>query len=230
MTLLTGKNIGIYIDEEDRWLYRGVNFTFNEQRMLALVGENGVGKTTLLKTILGQRKTTEGELVWHTPNGQQPEIRYVPQYRPDMQAFPLYIKDFVALSFDTGMRPWLTADEKKKLAHILDDTNLTEMANRRIDTASGGERQRAYLAQALARNPQVLILDEATANLDNAAKYELMNVVKHYRDHHSLSVIMVSHDFDIVREYADDYLYLTPDRYEFGDCTEMQLDQMKAGK
>jgi zinc/manganese transport system ATP-binding protein len=225
MNLLTGRDIGIKVDE--RWLYREVDFHLAQKRMLAIVGDNGVGKTTLLQAILGQRKLTEGELQWHTENGKQPTIRYVPQYRPDMQAFPLYIKDFVALSFDRGLRPWLSAQEKHQLQHILEDTNLLALAERRIDTASGGERQRAYLAQALAQNPQILILDEATANLDNSAKYELMDVVKHYRDHHDLTIIMVSHDLDIVSDYGDDYLLLTPHGNEFGDCKDADLARLK---
>lgn len=226
MNLLTGRDIGIKV--EDRWLYQGVNFDLQQQKMLALVGDNGVGKTTLLNAILGQRELTEGSLTWQTVDGMKPTIRYVPQYRPDMQAFPLYIRDFVALSFDNGFRPWLSAKEKQQLAHILKDTNLVELADRPIDTASGGERQRAYLAQALVRNPQVLVLDEATANLDNGAKYELMNVVRHYRDHHDLSIIMVSHDFDIVSDYADDYLLLTPGGSEFGHSAEADLTKLKA--
>lgn len=226
MAVLSGKNIGIQLDD-GRWLYQQVDFNLKNHRMLALMGDNGVGKTTLLKAILGQREVTEGTLEWET--GHE-EVRYVPQYRPDMQAFPLFIKDFVALSFDTGLRPWLSATEKSQLEHILIDTNLDKLARRRIDTASGGEKQRAYLAQALVKNPNVLILDEATANLDNIAKYELMDVVTHYRDHHDLSIIMVSHDLDIIENYADDYLLLTHDGSQFGTVDTLDFSQLKVGE
>ena len=225
MVVLSGKNIGIQLDD-GRWLYQQVDFDLKNHRMLALIGDNGVGKTTLLRAILGQRSVTEGTLTWQTGNE---DVRYVPQYRPDMQAFPLFIKDFVALSFDTGLRPWLSVAEKKQLHHILTDTNLDQLARQRIDTASGGEKQRAYLAQALVKNPNVLILDEATANLDNVAKYELMDVVKHYRDHHDLSIIMVSHDLDIIANYADDYLLLTQDGSEFGTVDTLDFSKLKVG-
>ncbi|WP_246163903.1 hypothetical protein [Weissella coleopterorum] len=75
------------------------------------------------------------------------------------------------------------------------------------------------------KNPDILILDEATANLDQSAKFELMDVVKHYRDHHNLSVIMVSHDLEIIRAYADDYLRLKPNGSDFGACQNLKLHE-----
>lgn len=222
--VLLGRNIGIKFDQH--WLYQGVNFRLDQQRMLAVIGDNGVGKTTLLRAILGQQKLTTGQLIWSNP---QTVVRYVPQERPNVADFPLYIADFVELSYDHGWRPWLSKVEKGQLNHILQDTHLTKLARRRIDRASGGERQRAYLAQALLVNPSVLILDEATANLDNVAKYELMDVVRHYRDHHHLSIIMISHDLDIVKEYADDYLLLAPQDSEFGPVASLDTSRLKVG-
>ena len=121
------------------------------------------------------------------------------------------------------MRPWLTATEKEKLSHVLADTHLTKLAISCSDTASGGERQRAYLAQALVQKPNVLILDEATANLDNVAKFELMDVIRDYQTHHEITVIMVSHDLEIIQRYADDYLLLTPQGSEFGEIANLDI-------
>ncbi|MCM0582494.1 ATP-binding cassette domain-containing protein [Weissella diestrammenae] len=225
MKLLEGHQIGINFD--GRWLYQDVNFTLTAHHILALIGENGVGKTTLLRAILGEQAVSAGELTWHS---SQAVVAYVPQYRADMQAFPLTIKEYVSLSMDHGIRPWFTSAEKEWLTHIIADTKLTAIANRRIDQASGGERQRAFLAQALVRRPQILILDEATANLDQHAKFELMDVVDHYRQHHELSVIMVSHDTDIVQRYADDYLFLTAGTSEFGTSPDAAISRMKQGQ
>ena len=226
MTLLTGSNIGMQFG--DRWLYKNVDFKLENGHVLALIGDNGVGKTTLLRALLGQLPLSAGQFDWQTPEAAR-AISYVPQYLPDMQAFPLRISDFVALSFDHGMRPWLTAAEKEKLSHVLADTHLTNLAKSRIDTASGGERQRAYLAQALVQNPNVLILDEATANLDNVAKFELMDVIRDYQTHHDITVIMVSHDLEIIQRYADDYLLLTPQGSEFGEIANLDISKLKVG-
>jgi len=225
MVVVKGNDVGISFG--DRWLYRNVDFELKKKSMLAIVGDNGAGKTTLVRALLGQQPLSEGELTWES--GQN-VVRYVPQERPDAQNFPLHIADFVALSYDHGWHPWMSAQEKKHLVHILADTNLTELAKQRIDLASGGERQRAYLAQALLANPDVLILDEATANLDNAAKFELMDVVRYYRDHHDLSVIMISHDLDIIKEYADDYLLLRPEGSVFGPASELDVSQLEMGQ
>lgn len=224
MVVVKGAGVGIAFG--DRWLYREVDFELRKKRVLAVIGDNGAGKTTLIRALLGQQSLTAGNLMWEDDDNV---IRYVPQERPDAQNFPLQIADFVALSNDQGWRPWMTTAEKAHLAHILADTNLTKLAKQRIDLASGGERQRAYLAQALLSDPSVLILDEATANLDNVAKYELMNVVRHYRDHHDLSIVMISHDLDIIKEYADDYLLLRSDRSEFGSVADLDVHQLEMG-
>lgn len=225
MVVVKGSDVGIAFG--DRWLYQGVNFELRKKRVLAVIGDNGTGKTTLIRALLGQQTLTTGVLTWENSHNV---VRYVPQERPDAQNFPLEIADFVALSNDQGWRPWMTSTEKAHLAHILDDTNLTKLAKQRIDLASGGERQRAYLAQALLADPNVLILDEATANLDNVAKYELMNVVRHYRDHHDLSIVMISHDLDIIKQYADDYLLLRPDGSEFGSVADLDIHKLEMGK
>lgn len=225
MMILDGKNIGIKFD--NRWLYQKVDFQLNQAHNLALIGDNGVGKTTLIRAMLGKIPLTTGEFKWY--DAEQHKIAYVPQYRPDMQAFPLRIKDFVALTFDQGLRPWLSKEEKSRLQHILEITNLTNIAEQRIDRASGGERQRAYLAQALVQNPNILILDEATANLDNVAKYGLMDVVAAYQKRYQLTTIMVGHDIDIMQRYADEYLLLTKQGSEYGDITQLDIAKLREG-
>ncbi|KRL84903.1 metal ABC transporter ATP-binding protein [Lacticaseibacillus pantheris] len=227
MRILTGKDVGIQFADNKRWLYRHVDFHLDSSQILALVGDNGVGKTTLIRAIMGQRALTEGELV--RDHAQDLRIGYVPQYHDDIGAFPLHIADFVGLSYDRGLLPWLRRSEKEHLEHVLNEANLTEIANERIDRASGGEKQRAFLAQAMIQDPDVLILDEATANLDNVAKFALMDVVKHYRDHHDLSVIMVSHDLDIVERYSDNYLLLSPDGAEFGPIADLDTSKLEEG-
>lgn len=225
MMILDGKDIGIKFD--DRWLYQKVNFQLNQAHNLALIGDNGVGKTTMIRAMLGKIPLTTGEFKWYD-DGQH-KIAYVPQYRPDMQAFPLRIRDFVGLTFDQGLRPWLSKEEKNRLQHILAITNLTSIADQRIDRASGGERQRAYLAQALVQKPNVLILDEATANLDNVAKYGLMDVVAAYQENYQLTTIMVSHDIDIMQRYADEYLLLTKHGSEYGNIDQLDVAKLREG-
>lgn len=204
--ILVGQQIGMRFGS--RWLYQHVNFSLKKGEILAITGENGVGKTTLLRAILGQMYLSAGALSW--PNGSQ-KMAYVPQFRPEVAQFGLTIRDFVALSFYHGWSPFLTRAEKAALQAVLAQTHLQEIADRGMDTASGGERQRAYLAQALLQQPDVLILDEATANLDPQTKIALMDVVVST----GLSVLMVSHDEGLVAKYAHGVLHLRGEGSEF---------------
>lgn len=202
--IVSGENVAIKMAQ--RLLYSDVSFALHAGEMLAVTGENGVGKTTLVRAIMGQIKPARGKIVWQEPNAV---VSYVPQYRGEADAFGLRIIDFVRLNFDHGLTPWLTAAEKALLTDVLRQTNLTAIAQRRMNTASGGERQRAYLAQALVRKPQLLILDEATANLDVEAKYTLMDTVRMWQQQQELGVLLISHDEQIVTEYAQKTLLLT---------------------
>lgn len=206
MAILELQNIGMTFDQ--RSLYQNVNWQLVAGKTSALLGENGVGKTTLVRIILNRLRPTSGQVIW--PQGQ-PRYAYVPQGRSSANQFGLSIRAFVALAFDSGWRPWLSAREKQALAAVLDACALTEIANSRINAASGGERQRAYLAQALLREPELLILDEATANMDPVSKEQMMQVIQNYQRAHQASVLMISHDIPLVRKYADDYLLLTAD-------------------
>ena len=87
--------------------------------------------------------------------------------------------------------------------------------------ASGGEKQRAYLAQALLGNPRLLILDESTASLDNEMKYELLDLVAKLQKQ-ELSVIFITHDWDLARSYGTRYLKMMPDSYQTGSIEEFR--------
>lgn len=223
MEVLSANNIGIKFGQ--RWLYKDVNFELNTGEILTILGDNGVGKTTIVQAMLKKIPTTIGEFDWKID--RQEDVCYIPQYRPNMQDFPLSIKSFVALSFDASIRPWLNKTEKKKLSEVLKLTNLQDIVDQRIDQASGGERQRAYLAQALINSPKLLILDEATANLDNIAKFQLMDLISELKQNQNLSIVMISHDLNIVKKYTDKYLYLKPGSGEFNTVNLLDVSKLE---
>lgn len=218
----------LMINLKNRILFQNVNFSVNSGEIVAIVGDNGVGKTTLIQALMGRRKSEMGTVKWNLD--LQKQIRYIPQYREDIEDFPLDIKSFVELSFDSGILPWLSKSEKKTLDEVLRATDLNKIADSRIDKASGGEKQRAYLAQALISNPKCLILDEATANLDNISKYKLMDLIKKFSEANNLGVIMVSHDLKIVKKYADKYLYIHNQTSEFGKIDNLNIEDLEIGE
>ncbi|WDF83008.1 ATP-binding cassette domain-containing protein [Lacticaseibacillus pabuli] len=204
MNLLEVRDVGIAFG--DRTLYQHLSFDLKAGTTLALLGPNGVGKTSLIRALLGKISTTGGKITW--PQGT-PRIAYVPQLRSDGPGGALSIAEFVGLSFDQGLRPWLTRSEKQQVAAVLARCNLTHLARQRMSDASGGEQQRAYLAQALIRQPELLILDESTANMDVDAKEVIMRTVADEQQRRGTTVIMVTHDLPLAGEFADAALTLS---------------------
>ncbi|MBB1086495.1 metal ABC transporter ATP-binding protein [Limosilactobacillus fastidiosus] len=199
-----------------------LSFKINPGDFLVVIGENGVGKTTLVRSILGFIKPQKGEII----TNPQITIGYVPQFRNIDREYPLSIRDFIALNVSHSFFPWLKKGERQQVNQIISATNLQKIADRPLGLASGGEKQRAYLAQALLPNPGLLILDESTASLDNEMKFELLNLVTRFQQQ-GLSVMFVTHDWELAQRYGTRFLQMTGDRYLTGTINE--LSQLKKG-
>lgn len=180
------------------------------------MGENGVGKTTLVKTILGKLTPREGDI--DLP--RDVKVGYVPQFRNLDADYPLSVRNFVALNLIHSWLPWLSHQESHLLDRVLKETNLEAIQDRPLGLASGGEKQRAYLAQALVNEPQLLILDESTASLDSDMKYELLDLVARLQQS-GLTVVFITHDAELARHYGSRYLLMKQDGYETGPINEM---------
>ncbi len=193
-----------------------LSFTVNEGDFMVVIGENGVGKTTLVRALLGLIKPHSGEIDVPASN----LIGYVPQFRNIDEEYPLSIRDFVSLNVKKTSFPWLSKKERAKVDRMIRMTDLTAIADRPLGLASGGEKQRAYLAQALLRSPKLLILDESTASLDNEMKYELLDLVTRFQQE-NLSVMFITHDWDLARHFGTRYLQMMPNGYSEGPINEL---------
>ena len=193
-----------------------LSFTVNEGDFLVVIGENGVGKTTLVRALLGLLKPRSGEI--DIPASTK--IGYVPQFRNIDEEYPLSIRDFVSLNISKGVIPWLSKRERSRVDRMIRMTDLTAIADRPLGLASGGEKQRAYLAQALLPSPQLLILDESTASLDNEMKYELLDLVTRFQQD-NLSVMFITHDWDLARHFGTRFLQMKPNGYDEGPINEL---------
>lgn len=209
----------------DKQVFTNLNYDLKKGDFLSIVGENGVGKTTLMRLILQELKPTGGTLSF-LPNRQAVKVGYVPQFRNIDSEYPLSIQDFVGLNFARVGLPWLNRDERKRVSDILAETKLIQMRHRPLGQASGGEKQKAYLAQALLDQPNLLILDESTASLDPIAKTELLDLVKQINREQQLTVIFVTHDIPLARRYADDYLFLSAGHYEAGPIAALTNEKV----
>lgn len=200
----------------DHTVFKDLNFTVNDGDFLVVVGENGVGKTTLVRSLLGLIKPQAGTI--DIPAGIR--IGYVPQFRNIDEEYPLSIRDFVALNSRQSWLPWLSKKERHALNRMIKITDLSPIADRPLGLASGGEKQRAYLAQALLPGPQLLILDESTASLDNEMKYSLLDLVTRFQEN-GLSVMFITHDWDLAEHYGTRYLHMTKDGCSTGSIDEL---------
>lgn len=200
------KVTGLNLDIPGRRLFNDLRFEIPRNALTCITGENGVGKTTLIKHLLEDLE--QGHKVHTHFEIQRDQVQYVPQLRSIDDEYPLSIKDFVSFGLKQRAFFWPQTSTKQKLAEVLAETKLTAIAKQPLGKASGGEKQRAYLAQALCADPKLLILDEATANLDQSSKHELLGLLRKIMAEHGLTVIFITHDPELLERYADYELHL----------------------
>ena len=210
MTELNIKNLTYSIG--DKTILDNISFSVSSGDVVAVVGKNGVGKTTLLNNILEKlNKTNEITLV-----GENPTLGYVPQFRQIDEELPLSAKDFVSLPIQKGFLPWLSKKEKESIKNALSLTNSIKLENKSIGTLSGGEKQRVFLAQALVNKPNLLLLDEFTSNLDKTSEVECMTLVKEITKKENIITLCITHELSLLDEkYVDKILYLEEGCFKF---------------
>lgn len=203
-SILTVTNLDLDIPK--RRLFNHLSFELPAHKLTCITGENGVGKTTLVKHLLDDLARKNQNHVSFQITREQ--VQYVPQLRNIDDEYPLSIYDFVALGFKKRILPWNSSKMKATLNQILTETNLTKIKYQPLGRASGGEKQRAYLAQALCANPELLILDEATASLDVVSKHELLKLLTNIMKKRGLTILFITHDPELIEQYADYELHL----------------------
>ncbi|WP_027824974.1 metal ABC transporter ATP-binding protein [Lactobacillus psittaci] len=201
---------------DNQLVFQNLNFNLKKGSMTALLGPNGAGKTTIIRILMGMLKPTAGNFEF----APAVKVGYVPQFRNIDNDYPLSIRAFIELNTPI----FKSKVVKKQVNHILEETNLTAIANTRMGEASGGQKQRAYLAQALLDQPDIIILDEATASLDPVAKEELMALIKHLNEKHGLTVLFTTHDIPLAKKYMEDYLLLHDGGLEFGKIANLDME------
>lgn len=206
----------------DRPLYHDLSFTLAQGSLTSLIGPNGVGKTTLVRLIMGQLQPQAG----HIRKMPGLQLGYVPQFRNVDAEYPLSIAAFIQLNQTAHFFPWHTSAEKNALRDVLAKTQLTKLADQQLGQASGGEKQKAYLAQALLTQPNFLILDESTASLDVNTKTELMSLVRDLNRQLGLTVLFITHDLTLARDFTDQYLLLSDEGGAMHPTSEMDPANM----
>lgn len=204
-------------------VFENLNFTINDGEFISLVGPNGSGKTTLVKILMGMESKTSGDL-----EVAKQTIGYVPQFRNIDLDYPLSIEQFVRLNFKFTFSLEKRRRDNELLQTIMEKTHLLTLKDRPLGLASGGEKQKAYLAQALLNDPKILILDESTASLDVEVKMQLMDLVQELNQKYQLTVIFITHDYELTKKYTNRALLFknkTIESIDINDVSEKMFEQ-----
>ena len=200
------RNLSFYFGR--RLILGDISFAIPAGAVVSLVGPNGSGKTTLLRCIVGSLDfqsgliSVDGQRIYGKNSREIADrIGYVPQM--EINGFPATVFDTVLL----GRRPYIHWNPSDHDLDVVSETlvllDLEEFALRDITELSGGEKQKVLIARAIAREPEMLVLDEPTASLDLKHQLEILELINRLTRQNGISVIMAMHDLNLAAMYSD---------------------------
>ena len=178
-------------------ILENINFDVPQGSLTALIGPNGSGKTTLLKVLLGFLEPKRGSVsvLGTKPAYIRKKVGYVPQRFSFDKTFPVTVFEFLQLSSPTC--------SKEKIMERLSHLGMEKMSGKLIGSLSGGQLQRVLAVRALLENPEILYLDEPASGIDVGGEENFYQMIFHLHKEHKTTVVMVSHEIDIVYGFAD---------------------------
>jgi zinc/manganese transport system ATP-binding protein len=209
----------------DRTLWHDLNLTVRAGEFVAILGANGSGKTSLLKTILGQQRLDAGSITLSGKSVTRGDRRigYIPQQKLATAGVPLRGRDLVSFGVN-GHRfglPFSSRQEKEIVDAAISAVGATDFANLSIGSLSGGEQQRLRVAQALVGDPELLLCDEPLISLDLNNQREVAQLIDRERREQQTAVVFVTHDINPILGMVDRILYLAGGRFSIGTPEEV---------
>jgi zinc transport system ATP-binding protein len=199
--LLEVKNLNVFYSKNH--ILEDVSFSIDEGKIIAIIGPNGGGKTTLFRAILGAVPYS-GKIIWH----KAAKIGYVPQRFDFDPTFPLNVFELFLLRTSnkdfwfTG--PNVIGEIRNTLAHA----GAGHLIYRKVSELSSGELQRVLIAYAIFGHPNILLFDEPTSGIDIEGEITAYNLIQHLAKELNLTVLLISHDLNVVFEYVDEAICL----------------------
>ena len=188
-----------------------VDFTLDHGELCAVVGRNGAGKTTLFRTLLGLLPPVGGRVA--TCRADTP-MAYIPQRSRLDPIVPLRARDVVAMGLERGnsfLRPGLGREGREKVDRALEGMDAADLGCQPFFALSEGQKQRVLMARLLAGDPELAVLDEPTAAMDEVAEQETLELIHRLRGDYGLAVLMVTHHLPVLRRFADRVVFLDSD-------------------
>jgi ABC-type Mn2+/Zn2+ transport system ATPase subunit len=171
---------------------RDVTFTVQPGQFTGIVGPSGSGKTSLLKVLLGTVKPQHGTVTRSSGTA----VSYVPQLETVNWNFPVTVAECVLMSRATKrLSPFATREEKADVGQVLERLGIAGLGRRHIRELSGGQQQRMFIARALVRRPQLLLMDEPTSGVDVATRHEVLHLLGDLNED-GLAIVLTTHDLN----------------------------------
>ena len=180
-------NVGI--QQNDKWLVKGVSLEVEKGKIVTLIGPNGSGKSTTAKIALGIYKNIEGNVEKFTNN-----VGYVPQKISIDWTLPLRVKDFMVLTDNI---------KDELIDEALSLTGVIHLKEKNLGNLSGGEFQRVLLARAISKKPELLVLDEPVQGVDFTGEIALYELIKKISEKLNCGILLISHDLHTVMSATD---------------------------
>lgn len=207
MSRLCAENLGIaYVDQ---WIVKDLNFTVPEGKITALVGANGSGKSTILKTMSRIMNPKQGSVYLDGKSIHRQSTRKVATQLAILPQNPkapdgLTVTELVSYGRFPHQKGFgtLSARDKEVISWAIEVTGMGEFRDRPVDQLSGGQRQRAWIAMALAQETEILFLDEPTTFLDMAHQLEVLKLLQKLNEEQQRTIVMVVHDLNHASRYA----------------------------
>ncbi len=218
MIQLKHLEIGYHAKSKHNSVFKNINLSFETGDLVGLIGNNGVGKSTLLKTITGNLAPLHGEIILNGKQIHQFSTQELAQHisivvTEKIGGFNLTAWDVVA----TGRTPYinvfakLTASDEAIINSSFEQLNISILKHKLIEELSDGQRQKVMIAKSLAQQTPIIILDEPTAFLDYNSRHQLFLILKKLcEDQHKL-IIVSSHDLDLMKHHVSRTIELTED-------------------
>jgi len=186
-TLICAQNVGL--DLRGKRILQDVNLQVSAGEFVTLIGPNGAGKTSLIRIMLGLLDPSHGKV------HRSPKLRigYMPQKLHVDENFPISVYRFLQLA----------KNDKVAIERALEEVDIKSLADTPLASVSGGEMQRVFLARAILRDPQLLVLDEPVQGVDVGGQTLLYKLISKIKDHYGCGILMVSHDLHLVVASTD---------------------------
>ena len=216
---ISNLKIGYKTSKTETVVAQDISFSLEKGKLVALVGANGIGKSTLLKTILGFEKPFEGNILLNNKNISEISSKELARYisvvlTEKLPPSNLSVYELIAL----GRQPYtnwmgeLSDLDKEKTQKAITLTRLQELVSNKHFELSDGQLQKVMIARALAQDTEVMILDEPTTHLDLLHKISVFKLLKKLSEQTQKCVLFSTHDIDMAIEFCDEIIVMTPER------------------